>query len=105
MFRSIIRWIISCVSTPPVLEEVMEEVVPVHKPYDTTKLTQSMIDVIRIQHRAVKLYNCRNPKDRRTMTTLAKELNALLGLNKCVSSYAAVWNKKEAVPTKTNLLE
>lgn len=105
MFGSVFRWLLSCLGRPVTPEVIIEEVVPVHKSYDTTKLTPTMIIVIRTQHHATKLYNCRNPKDRRTMTTLAKELNALLGLDKCVSSYAAVWNKKESVPTKTNLLE
>lgn len=101
MLGSIFRWLLNCVSRP----EPAVQVVPVRKHYDTTKFTPTMLKIIKEQYVATKLYNCRNPKDKRTMVTLANQLNDILGLNKCVTSYAKVWNKKESVPTEPNQSE
>ncbi len=93
MFGTFFSWLLHYVQSPSVVSKI--------KNYDTTKFNKNMIKIINEQHEALINYNCKNPKNKRNMLSLAKELNALLGLNKCVSSYARVWNKKESVSTET----
>jgi hypothetical protein len=61
--------------------------------YDTRKLTQSEIDLVRVMYNEHLMYNHLNKNNKCTLENLTDNVNEILGTNKSRTTLSKIWNQ------------